>query len=495
MSEASKKEAIFIGVHLTSDHVISVAASESGREIASSNVPFSTQQTFPDNKGFYEQPAEIWWDTTRLSLGHLTSLLRNANVVPSQLRGISVCATPGTIVMVDRTGKTLAPAILHNDARAVEQLPKLNMHGKDHCRRMGFQFRAVDAIAKIAWIKENLPELYEIAVFVHQPDYILGKLCGLPEYTEYSIAMSTGCDLIEECWPDWLDYDMHLGVRERLPKLVSLGRTIGKLIPSASSATGLPQGIPVVMGTTVETAAFLASGARKMGDFSTHLDETMSISGITSRILPYPHHLVRMFKLPDRDWFFATECNTGAGWIASWFKGAALEKIEAEAEKLLPTEYIAYPNSRKGETFPFFTSSAEGFISPATDNLIVQFASCLQGTGFFERMCYQKIDKLAGMQNSRGDIYTVGPWNQYDAWMQGRADITGRVNHRTKTVNGPAFGAAIIAAIGEHFRRFEDAADSMVHIDRSFFPNPERISAYTELYSNFSAIMEQQGYV
>lgn len=495
MSEpSSKKEAVFIGVHLSSDRVVSVAVSESGREIAESAAPYSQQQPLPSNKGYLEIQPEIWWDATRLSLGHLTSQLRANKIFPSQIHGLSVCGSPGALVILDRGGEVIAPAILRKDARATEQLKKLNMHGSEHCRRMGFTFQATDTIAKISWVKDNLPELYEIAVFVHQTDYILGRLKGEFNVTEYSTAMSTGCDLIEECWPDWLDYDMHLGIRERLPQLVSLGTPVGKLTTEAASLVGLPAGTPIVMGTTTETAAFLASGAKRMGDFSTNLDDRLSISGITSQILPYPHHLVKMFKLPGRDWFFSTETCTGADWIKNWFKGSSIEEIEHEAEKLLPTQYMAYPNTQKGETFPFCTNSAEGFISPATDNRVVQFASCLQGTGFFERMCYEKIDKLADLHNSQGDVYTAGPWSQYEAWMQCRADIIARVNHRPASQNGPAFGAAIIAALGSHYPKIETAVNSMVHIAQTFFPNPNRMTEYNDLYENFVATMQNQGY-
>ncbi len=495
MSVPPKQSAVFIGVHLASERVTAVAVSDQGEEIVASFAPYNHQPIEGAQKGRKEEMPEVWWEATRLALGHLTSQLRGKGVGPSQVRGISVCGSPGTVVVLDRAGKTLMPAIMRDDARAIDQLPRLNMMGQDHCRRMGFQFRPTDAIAKIVWIKDTLPELYETAVFCHQPDYILGRLKGAPDTSEYSIAVNTGCDLIDECWPDWLDYDMHLGVRERLPRLVSLGEPVGKVSPAAASATGLPQGTPVIMGTTEETAGFLASGTRRLGDFFTVLDDTMSISGITKKILAYPHHLVRMFKLPDRAWSFSTACNTGADWIKNWFKGSSLDDIEADAEKLLPTEYLAYPNTRKGETFPFCMNSAEGFIFPASDDRVVQFASCLQGTAFFERMCYQKIDKLADLQNSQGDVYTGGPWSRYDAWMQCRADVTGRVNRRTTSVNGPAFGTAMIAAIGSHFQNFEAAAEAMVHIDQAFFPNPERMSIYLEHYSHFKDIMEEQGYV
>ena len=488
--------AIFLGVHLAHDKAVTVAVDENGQELFHTSSPYNFQPSsviLPKN--YVEQDPEVWWDAVRYALGHTTTQLRSAGVTPSQIRGISVCGTPGTLVILDRAGKIINPAIMADDSRAVEQITKLNLVGQDHCRKMGYQFRSDDTLAKIAWIKDNLPDLYEIAVFAHQTDFILGRLKGIPDATEFSIASKTGCDLIDENWPDWLDYDMHLGLRDRLPRLTHLGEVVGQLCSTAASATGLPKGVPVVMGTTPEIAAFFASGAKKLGDFHFNLDDHISICGITKKLIAYPHHLVQMSKLPGHAWFFATECCTGADWIKNWFKDTPLEETKASAEKLLPTEYLAYPNTKKGETFPFSSNSAEGFISPATDNRMVQFASCLQGTGFFERMCYEKIDKLADIYHSTGEIYTGGPWSSHDAWMQCRADITGRVNHRSSMKNASAYGTALIAAIGAHFQKFEAAVEAMVHVDFSFFPNPDRIPIYSEKYAQFLSIMEGQGYV
>lgn len=496
MSEPAKIDCVFIGVHLQSDGVVVLAVSDEGQEIATARVPFVRSVKDPLPKGFKEEQPEIWWDATRLALGRLTTLLRDRRIAPGQVRAVSVCCDPGVLIVMDRAGRVISPAILREDIRGADQLVRLNAMGAEHAKKMGFAFSATDVIAKIAWLKENMPDLYDSAIFVHQLDYLLGRLKGTPDVTEFTTSMYTGCDLIDECWPDWLDYDMHLGVRERLPRLVPVGTVVGKVSSAASASTGLPQGVVVVMGGTTDTATFLASGARRLGDFSTILEEGLAIRGITKRILSYPRHLVRMSKLPDHVWYFATACSTGAGWIKDWFKDANIEEIEQEAQKLLPTSYLAYPNTRKGETFPFCSSSAEGFISPATDNRVVQFASCMQGTAFFERLSYQKLDKLAEFQNNQGNVYTGGPWRHNDPWMQCRADVTGRVNYRTATPDQEAaFGTAVIASIGSHFKKFEEAADSMLHVDRAFFPDPDRIAPYLERYNSFLGVLEEQGYM
>ena len=495
MSSILSKAAVFLGVSLTTDRVSVSAVTDSGEILCETTSPFAVQPIPPSTKGHSEQNPEIWWDATRLALGRLINQLRTKVSSPSQLKAISICGTPGTLVILNKKGSPLMPAILGEDSRAVDQVMSLNYLGADHCKKMGFQFRADFALAKIAWIKDNLPELYENAYFAHPTDFILGRLKGAVDVTEYSLAAKTGCDLIDECWPDWLDYDMHLGVRDRLPRLVPLGRQVGTVCSAAAASTGLPPGVPVVMGTTSDTASFLASGAKRQGDFHTVLHDGMSISGISPTLMNVSGGQIRSFKMPNSVWFYTTDSRTGAGWIKLWFAEQEFPSLAPKAWPLLPSAYLAYPNARKGETFPFNSSSAEGFISPATDDHLVQFASCLQGTALFERLCYQRLDHLTNQTGLTGDVYSGGEWSVFDSWMQCRADITGRVNRRTVGLAEAVFGAAMIGAMGVYFNSLEETAEAMVRTEQAFYPNPERVNAYSERFYDFVTLLEDQGYI
>ena len=493
--ETSSSSAIFVGVNLTSDRVNTAAVTDTGTVVAEASAFFAhSGVSHAGPKGhFLEEDPEIWWDATRMALGHLVAQLQKATA-PSQLKAICISAAPGTLVIVDRRGNPIAPAILAEDTRAADYVPSLNIHGREHCRRQGFMFRAEDPLAKIAWYKDHNPKLYEDARFVHQADFILGRLKGIPDITEFSFAARTGCDVIDECWPDWLDYDMYLSVRDRLPMLMHLGEKAGSISAKASSETGLPRGMTIVLGTTTVTAAFLASGARREGDFHTVLGRQLSISGISSAMIRSSHDHVRVNKLPNRKWSFSVHSQTGTDWITTWFSEGTFAELEPTVADKLPNIYLAYPNVSKEETFPFISNSAEGFITPASEDRAIQFASCIQGTALFERFCYQKLARMSGMSETSGDMYAGGEWSASDVWMQCRADVTGKFNRRMKGMSNPVLGTAMIAALGTEFQSLEDVADSMLSVEASFAPNPEKHSQYTELFGRFCDLMEDQGY-
>ena len=493
MSQATSPSAVFIGVNLTSDRVDAIAATEQGEVLAESSAPLVRKRTGNTKGGFLEEDAESWWNATRMALGHLVSQLQK-DTSPNQLKAIAVSGEPGDLVIVNRQGNPVMPAILAEDTRAFDYVKTLNMYGRDHCNKLGFQFRAEDPLAKIAWLKDNDPKLYEDACFIHQADFIVGRLKGLPDVTEFSFAARTGCDSIDGCWPDWIDYDMFLSARDRLPLLMHLGEKVGTISDKASAATGLPKGMAVVMGTSSVTAAFLASGARKEGDLHTILAKQLSITGISSAMIRSPQDQIRVNKLPNRKWTFSVNSQTGTGWITAWFPEGTFAELEPASANQLPCKYLAYPNVAKEETFPFVSSSAGGFITPATEDRKIQFVSCLQGTALFERYCYQKLNRLAGTTETPGDIYTGGEWSSSDVWMQCRADVTGRINRRMRGRSSAAFGSAMIAALGSAFQSLEDVADAMLAVDATFFPNPQTHTQYTELYAHFCDLMSEQGH-
>ncbi|MDR3182844.1 MAG: hypothetical protein LBT89_08010, partial [Planctomycetaceae bacterium] len=201
MSQDTITAAVFIGIHLRSESVHALAVTEHGDIVAEANAPYPKKNNPPSQKGFIEENPEVWWEGTRLAVGHLISQLRNRLANASQLKAVSVSCQPGALVALDRRNVPVLPAILADDERGFDYVKSLNFHGREHCERNGFVFRASDPIAKIAWIKDNHPNLYEDAVFVHQADFILGRLKGSPDVTEYSFAARTGCDLIDENWP------------------------------------------------------------------------------------------------------------------------------------------------------------------------------------------------------------------------------------------------------------------------------------------------------
>jgi xylulokinase len=380
---------------------------------------------------------------------------------------------------------------MYNDPRPGGEADALNAAAGDFCGKLGYKFNASFALTKIAWLRSQEPAVFaQAARFIHQADYVVEQLTGQPAITDYSNALKTGYDLIDERWPAWIDE--YLGIAARLPRVVAPGVAIGSVSAGAARATGLVPGLSVVAGASDGTAALLASGVRRPGDYNTTLGTTLVFKGISSRICRHPDGLIYCHKLPGGWWLPGAAGNTGAEWIAAMFPGADVQALDEAAAARLPIRCLAYPLVRSGERFPFLAPKAEGFFLPESPEPVDRYAACLQGVGLLERLGYQTLDAAAGA--SGGEVFSTGGGSRSDVWTQCRADATGRLIHRP-ACGESAFGAAVLAAAGSYYNGIGEAIQRMVRVDRSFEPERRLAPIYDELFEQFCAELRRRGYL
>ena len=490
METGSKSsEDLLIGVDLGTGGVRALAVTAGGEVVASVASSLDGARV-TDEDGLHEQAPRVWWETTCRALGELTGELQAAGVKEEALKGLAVDGTSGTLVCLGEDGEPLRPGIMYNDARAIAEADKLNEMAADFCERLGYRFASSFALAKIVWVQRNEPEIFEKTVrFLHQGDYVEGCLSGDFSWSDYSNALKTGYDLVEEDWPQWID--ALSGVRERLPRVLAPGERVGKVCATAAVGTGLPEGLPIVAGATDGTAACVASGMRRPGDYNTTLGTTLVFKGISERLSRHPEGLIYSHKLPGGFWLPGAASNTGGEWIEMLFSGADLSEMDAAAAGRLPNSLLVYPLVRRGERFPFLAADAEGFCIPQAEDEIDRYAAYLQGTAFVERLGYEVIDAVAG--STGGDLFSTGGGSRSDVWMQCRADVTGRRVHRPACPES-AFGSAVLAAAGAVYGDLWEAVGKMVQIEMTFEPDPERAGFYDEFFDRFCDEIDRRGW-
>ncbi len=479
---------LVLGVDVGTGGVRVVAVTEGGEVAASSAIGFDAEILAP-RQGCHEQPPAAWWravcQATRATVAMLQAKDRQ------RLSAIAVDGTSGTLVAVDQTGQPLRPALMYNDPRASAEADALNAAAGDSCDKLGYRFHASFALAKIAWLRNHEPAVFaKAARFIHQADYVVEQLIGQPAATDHSNALKTGYDLIDERWPAWINE--HLGIAAQLPPVVAPGVSIGKVSARAAEQTDLPAGLSVVAGATDGTAALLASGARRPGDYNTTLGTTLVFKGISSQLCRHPDGIIYCHKLPGGWWLPGAASNTGAEWIASMFPGGDVCALDQLAARRLPSPCLVYPLVRAGERFPFLAPQAEGFCCPEPSTTADRYAACLQGVALLERLGYQVLDAAAGAGG--GQVYSTGGGSRSDVWMQCRATVAGRTIHRP-ACGESAFGAAVLAAAGSCFGSLSEAIERMVRIDRSFSPDPRQTPIYDEMFELFRGELRRRGYL
>ncbi len=393
-------ELLTIGIDLGTGGVRAVAATMQGDVLARAAAAFP-RSTNVRHAGRHEQVPQDWWRAVCLVCNALTERLQASGALTSQMAGLAVDGTSGTIVAVDAAGQALRPALMYNDTRAAAEAQAL----RDLSRAAGCKppsgLDASFGLAKIEWLRRHEPQVIEqTARFVHQADYIVGRLTGELGVTDDSNALKTGYDLVLERWPEWLT--RLPGVADRLPRVVPPGTCIGSLSPAAAAETGLPVGLPVLAGATDGTAACMASGLRRAGDYNTTLGTTLVFKGMSRQPLEADDQPIYSHKLPGGWWLPGAASNTGCEWIGAWFGGRKLRQMDKAAGAILPGGYVCYPLVRRGERFPFACSEAEGFWLPARpEDPNQSYAACLVGTALVERLAYQILDRQSVARAAR----------------------------------------------------------------------------------------------
>ncbi|MCA1717740.1 MAG: xylulose kinase, partial [Actinobacteria bacterium] len=78
----------------------------------------------------------------------------------------------------------------------------------------------------------------------------------------------------------------------------------------------------------------------------------------------------------------------------------------------------------------------------------------------------------------RINVVSGGPANS-ELWMQMHADVSNVPISFTKVSEGPVLGSAMLAAVGAGiYADVQEAAEHMVHTERTIEPNPEAHEAY-----------------
>ncbi|MCX7704964.1 MAG: FGGY-family carbohydrate kinase [bacterium] len=475
---------IFIGIDIGTQGVRVVGLNTEGVTVASAETVFENIKTL--NEGRHEQIPYEWWNAVVLCLRKVLSEL-NRNTISA----ISVSSTSGTVCFLDKNYQPLLPAIMYNDKRSEKEAKILNEVLKGLTEKMGYKFNCSYALAKILWVKENMPDIFDKTVrIVHAADFITGKLSGNFCISDYTNVLKSGFDLIDGKWPD--EIEKHLGIPvEILPEVVPSGAVIGVVSMSCANETGLPAGIPVVAGMTDGCASQISTGAITPGEWNSTLGTTLVIKGVTEKILKDPLGRIYNHKHPDGWWLPGGASNTGGECIMRRFERSKWQYLENRAENIAPTDKLCWPLTGKGERFPFIHNEAEGF-EPMDCDEETLYTCYLEGVGYIEKLAYQTLKSLGA--EIKDVVRIAGGATKSALWNRIRASILNKTLALPANTQAAA-GAAILAASRTYFKNLTQACQNMVKITHYYEPEKKWMPIYEEQYQKFIRELEIRGYI
>ena len=193
--------------------------------------------------GWAEQDPQMWWDNAKLAL---QKVMHVANVKGEEIKAIGISYQMHGLVCVDKNLQVLRPSIIWCDSRAVPYGERAFKDlGKEMCLGHLLNSPGNFTAAKLAWVKENEPELFDRIYKVMLPgDYIAMRLSGQINTTISGLSEGMFWDFKEKRPAKFLlDY---FGFSEsHIADIVPTFSIQSEVSAEAAAELGLKEGTPI----------------------------------------------------------------------------------------------------------------------------------------------------------------------------------------------------------------------------------------------------------
>ncbi len=181
----------------------SLVNADSGKCVATAFYPEKEAPIMAVKAGWAEQDPQMWWDNAKLAL---RKIMADADAKAEEIKAIGISYQMHGLVCVDKNLQALRPAIIWCDSRAVPYGERAFRDlGSDLCLSHLLNSPGNFTAAKLAWVKENEPELYSRIYKIMLPgDYIAMRLSGIPNTTVSGLSEGMFWDFKENHVADFL---------------------------------------------------------------------------------------------------------------------------------------------------------------------------------------------------------------------------------------------------------------------------------------------------
>ncbi len=314
---------LLLGIDLGSSSVkASVIDGESGNCLATAWYPKDEMKIIALNPGWAEQEPEDWWSNLK------TSILDCINQLGSKSRSIGAIGISYQmhgLVTVGTDGKVLRPSIIWCDSRAVSYGERaFNALGSDFCLSRLLNSPGNFTAAKLAWVKENEPELFaRISKIMLPGDYIAMRMTGETITTFTGLSEGIFWDFrkngISSEIMDFFGFRNDLIAEQKESFSVQ-----GRLLKSIATELGLPEGIPVSYRAGDQPNNALSLNVLEPGEVAATAGTSGVIYGVTDKAKFDPRSRVNTFlhvnHSSDKQRLGVLLCINGTGILNSWLR-------------------------------------------------------------------------------------------------------------------------------------------------------------------------------
>ena len=449
------------------------------------------------------------WD---LACGCIRGVLAETGIDPNDIAAVSTTCMREGIVLYDSGGREIW-ACANVDARSNEEVGELIRKDPALERELYLesgQSYALDALPRLLWIKNKMPDVYKKAAALGMfNDWLIYRMTGKLA-VEPSNGSTTGIfDLQKRAWDPTIAE--RCGLRTDIfPPVQESGTIAGTVSEEAASQTGLSAGTPVVVGGGDAQLGCIGVGVVKSrqaavfgGSFWQY--EFNTESGKTD---PDCRVRVNCHAIPGVWQYEALAFKPGL--VMRWFRDGfcQMEKqLQRQTGKdpyfLMDQEAAKIPAGCYGMMCAF--SDVMNFIcwkhasptftnfdlDPEKFNRYTFYRAILENTAMVTKGHLDLVRDATG--NMPDEIVFAGGASKSPVWCQILSDVLGLPVRVPVVKEATALGAAILAGFGVGiYGDVSEAAQKLVRWDKIYQPDQKGHAAYQKLYGPWREVYAAQ---
>jgi xylulokinase len=457
--------------------------------VAATENPISTPKPL-----WSEQDPADWWEGVQTAI---RQVLSETGIHGDQIVGVGLTGQMHGLVLLDKTGAVLRPAILWNDQRTGAQCRWITQTvGRENLLAWtGNPALTGFTAPKVIWVRDNEPDVYDRAAQILLPkDYIRYKLTG--DYAT-DMAGAAGTLLLDVTRRDWSEQVLRaLQIpAEWLPPVHEGPQITGFISVEASGVTGLKAGTPVVGGGGDQAAGAIGVGAVRPGVVSLVLGTSGVVFAPTAE--PFIEERGRLHAfchaVPGR-WHLMGVMLSAAGSLR-WYRdtvapGANYDDLLSPATRIpAGSEGLVFLPYLTGERTPYPDPNARGaFLGLTVRHGIPHMTrAVLEGVAFGLRDSMELI-RGAGLGHI-DQVRVSGGGARSTLWRQILSNVLDCELVTVNTTEGAAYGAALLAGVGAGTWPDVDAAcDATIKIVDRVAPQVDQVEQYRGYYDVFGQL-------
>jgi xylulokinase len=475
---------IYLGIDIGTSGTKTLAINERGKILAEATAPHTSYHPKPL---WSEQEPEEWWQATVKSV---RAVVKKAKLKPADVKAIGLSGQMHGSVFLDKRGRVIRRALLWNDQRTAAECDEME-------RRAGGRAELIRMVAnpaltgftapKILWLRNHEPRNFDKTVTVLLPkDDVRRRMTG---ELATDVSDASGMLLLDVARRDWstellrrLELDRSLFARCYESEEVT-----GKLTKEAARQLGLSTDCVVVGGAGDCAAGAVGNGVVNRGTLSTSIGTSGIMFVHSDTVEVDPQGRLHTFCHAVRGKWHMMGVSLSGGGCLQWFcqrlcqaEIAAARRSKVDPYDVLTREAAKIPPGSEGLIFlPYLSGERTPHADPDARACFVGLTLAhTRGhmvRSVMEGVSYAMRDSLAIIRELGVPVRQIrasGGGSKSQLWRQIQADVFGQKVVTLNAEEGPAYGVALLAAVGAGaFANVEEACAATIRVVKETPPN------------------------